>query len=476
MVSDEPDPTDDHFVIQRYIARSKSFKQSAASSKKNKSPPPRAEPVYRFKNLEDENLRERYQGVHFLDFDVLKGKGCFPKYSAEGWRVPGELHQRFLTKSADQIDFENSFVVFVSHCWIHMKGNVTQDTPDNDQYKLCVEAVQYMHDTWAPHMEKCYVWIDYCCTTVQKQSFSVAHLEALTPDQSRKTSQKIEQTVSQESLPPSAPNSTKQAPAHTWDVAALHLDLIMQCCDCMLTPLFDADTSWEPAAGLSDFFEECHAAPWQGTPSSYLSRAWCRMEMLYCACIPLMADLDHHENSRRNRLEDRLLNVQNRGQRPHVLYGSFQQRTKQPPVMISPLPQSRLDKYHPSSGMLSNHADRTIISRLFAEIQPYFDQERVGYVGEVNLTGEMHGQGTYRFENGDTYSGAWKNGLQHGKGVMRFADGGEVEGEFNMGIEFGLCTYKYPNGDKYFGMLCNYQRTGKKCHCIFVNGYCAFCS
>tara|TARA_Y100001968_G_C19366445_1_gene722771 strand:- start:82 stop:1425 length:1344 start_codon:yes stop_codon:yes gene_type:complete len=44
----------------------------------------------------------------------------------------------------------------------------------------------------------------------------------------------------------------------------------------------------------------------------------------------------------------------------------------------------------------------------------------------------MHGQGVYTFDNGDKYEGEWKNGLYHGQGTL-FQDGEIFEGQWNNG-------------------------------------------
>lgn len=45
------------------------------------------------------------------------------------------------------------------------------------------------------------------------------------------------------------------------------------------------------------------------------------------------------------------------------------------------------------------------------------------YEGEVSEDGLQHGQGTYKWANGDSYVGSWANGEQHGYGTYTWADG-----------------------------------------------------
>ena len=50
------------------------------------------------------------------------------------------------------------------------------------------------------------------------------------------------------------------------------------------------------------------------------------------------------------------------------------------------------------------------------------------YTGHLNVRGEYHGTGTYRYPNGDVYSGEWTDGKKHGTGTYRWANGKVFEG------------------------------------------------
>ena len=74
------------------------------------------------------------------------------------------------------------------------------------------------------------------------------------------------------------------------------------------------------------------------------------------------------------------------------------------------------------------------------------------------------GKGTIDFENGDVYTGEFKDSLRHGRGKMTYKDGRIVEGIWRKGkIAYegdvnnqgephrrGKCTYS--NGDYYEGV------------------------
>ena len=369
---------------------------------------------------------ESYDHIKFIDFNVLKKGLGFPQYNIDGWRVPARPLDKYFATSASKIDFENSLVIFVSHCW--MNDGTRPDTENDDQFKLCLEAIEYIRNTWATGAENCYVWIDYSCLELAQAN-----------------------SEGQAERSPRSDKELKYPP----------LDVIISCCDCILTPLFDGDDSWAPSAPIHDFFVDCNALPWRGRSDSYLSRAWCRLEMVACSNMPLLKDLSA-SNARSRHFEGCMANFLKRGQRPHIIYGSYQQRNKKPPIMISSLPNAKLSTFHPSSGRLTKGSDKVIITKLMQVLQPHItNPNRVGYHGEVDKEGEMHGHGRYCYDDGRVYEGQWQQGHYHGKGVMRFPDGGKAECEFDGGMEAGLCTYTYLNGDSYYGTLCGFKRVGR---------------
>ncbi len=47
--------------------------------------------------------------------------------------------------------------------------------------------------------------------------------------------------------------------------------------------------------------------------------------------------------------------------------------------------------------------------------------------------GKMHGQGDYKFANGNHHRGAYQNGQKNGHGVCKFANGSNYEGNWMCG-------------------------------------------
>jgi hypothetical protein len=77
------------------------------------------------------------------------------------------------------------------------------------------------------------------------------------------------------------------------------------------------------------------------------------------------------------------------------------------------------------------------------------------YVGEYK-DGKKNGQGTYYFladnqSKGDKYVGEFKDGKYHGQGTYTFASGAKHVGEYKDGLKNGQGTYTFASGDKYVG-------------------------
>ena len=90
------------------------------------------------------------------------------------------------------------------------------------------------------------------------------------------------------------------------------------------------------------------------------------------------------------------------------------------------------------------------------------------YEGEVR-DGLPHGQGSYKFKNGDEYKGEFKNGLFDGNGEHTFKKGEKYSGEFKKGKREGNGNCKYINGESYSGYWKDDKKDGEGKYC-FSNG------
>lgn len=55
------------------------------------------------------------------------------------------------------------------------------------------------------------------------------------------------------------------------------------------------------------------------------------------------------------------------------------------------------------------------------------------------------------FQNGDKYTGGWKNNRPQGEGTYQWFDGSKYKGSWKEGRKDGLGTYYWPDGARYHG-------------------------
>ena len=72
------------------------------------------------------------------------------------------------------------------------------------------------------------------------------------------------------------------------------------------------------------------------------------------------------------------------------------------------------------------------------------------YVGEWR-DDKKDGQGTYTYADGENYVGAHKDGERNGQGTYTYADGNKYAGTFKDGDFNGQGTFTFANGNKYVG-------------------------
>lgn len=72
------------------------------------------------------------------------------------------------------------------------------------------------------------------------------------------------------------------------------------------------------------------------------------------------------------------------------------------------------------------------------------------YSGEYR-DGSFHGRGTYTFVSGTEYVGEFRDHKFHGHGTYSYANGTKYVGEFRGGMYNGQGTLSFANGDKYVG-------------------------
>lgn len=339
-----------------------------------------------------------YAPVVLINFDNFKANGSFPRYPED----------KSLTTTFDKVDRSTSIIIYVSHRWLRptpdnegWDGRPHPDSPNGVIFDLCVEGIEKLLKTLAPGMPRCYLWIDYSCLNQKNPSTDL-----------------------------------------------IRIDKIIECSDCLFTPLYD-DKARATAFESRDLYEDYRAKSWNEGPAAYLNRAWCRLEMLYAANMPLIPEEDE-SRTRLAKFRGGLALSLSNSRRAHIIYGSNESKMERPPLVLPTLQNSQFDVFNPVQGNFSNSADVETIAILTEKLKLVMKPIIAAYDGP-RVDGRRHGHGTNTYVSGATYTGAWKDGKKHGKGVYRYPNGDVCEGTWENDNIHGRAVYYYSDGDVYDG-------------------------
>lgn len=367
-----------------------------------------------FTGAAEEEPKIGHRPVRFVPLSKVQELGRLPRYGTNKDFVhplTGESNEN-MCLPREAFDDDNTLFVFVSHRWIRPRMDVSghPDTPDHHKCKLIISAAQQFVGprSLAPPNFSVGLWIDYCC-------------------------------VDQDNCPAEELNNVGR---------------IMQCCDLMLTPVVDPEwDTWEIEG--QELFSAYKAKAWD----EYWKRAWCRVEAMFAAVVPVPGC-----ETRANRFHPGALrNAIAAGRRMHFVFGTKELKTVRPPKGLPALLNSFFDDYSPEKGALTKEQDRLTILRLTKEARSQVVELKVGYEGEVNAAGEPHGQGKYTFATGAIYEGQYVSGKMHGQGKMSAADGGVYTGEWREGLKHGRAFFYFPDGGVIDGHWVNGKKNG---HCV----------
>ena len=311
----------------------------------------------------------------------------------------------------DEINRENSLLIFISHRWLRgwsgAEGWTTHEGnhPDNanhDKFHLVMEAIEKIKKCLTSDFEKIYYWIDYTC-------------------------------VDQDNAPATE---------------LKHLETIISLCDLILTPLHDPEI--EIDFNSTDLFTRYKSLSWDLDPNkfSYLQRGWTRIEMFYAANVPFPVS---DSSNRLAKFKAGLHAFHQQGRRPHLIY-STKDREYDSPQILPPLRNSFFNQYHPGEGSFTDENDRQLMYQWIEDLKhKYIFNEKIGYFGPVNQYKQSHGKGIFIDENGSRYIGDWWNGMRHGKGTCIYYDGKTYDGEGQLDKMDGKGELVYSSGERYVG-------------------------
>ena len=372
--------------------------------------------------------------IRFISFLNLKMRTSFPRFP----------DHKDITETLESIDQSKTFFIFLSHCWIaghenaeHWRGYAHVDNKHDEKYRLVLEGVQKAWDSLAPGMPQCYLWIDYSCI-----------------DQDGDPAGELKQLMK-----------------------------IVQTSDCILTPIIDENYAERSATNPDrknsgeSWLHNYSAPAWNVGPYAYLSRAWCRMEMMYAANIDLRPNDD-----RVSLFAAGLRSAMLAGRRPHLLYGSSESAEKKPCIVLEPLQNSYFDEFKPVNGSITKESDRIKIAQLMEELEikkvaaeyvggkdawglkegfgVFIEESGNRYDGEFNAN-KRSGHGRQIFANGDMYDGDWAEDKMHGSGRFDFADGRIYTGDFSEGVWHGTGRFVLNRREEYSGTFVDGELTGK---------------
>ena len=106
------------------------------------------------------------------------------------------------------------------------------------------------------------------------------------------------------------------------------------------------------------------------------------------------------------------------------------------------------------AALINTGVQSGFFTQMSREIQRlFFGQIRIEtgtYTGETDW-GDFFGDGSFRFDSGEVYSGSWKDNQFTGDGILSYPDVGTYKGSFNGSKKEGTGTFTWANGDIYTG-------------------------
>jgi len=396
--------------------------------------------------------------LRFLNFNDFRLNFKDNKPRTEMPRSPEHAHVLVDLTVEKKFDRSTSLVVFISHT--HLAGfdgrerdedgndsivsqahadNWRQsphpDTKHNDKFDLILRGINLLWQTMAKDMNDCFLWIDYCCL-----------------DQDANPAEELQRIGGYEK--------------------------VMSFCDCVFTPIVDKQyNSWDYKAltnRMPDWLHDYESKKFRGGSryEAYLERAWCRLELLYAANLPVWTSGDSkYDDARVKRMAGGLYIASRHGRRAHFLYGTKEDLSGFGLIKLPPLPRSFQTEYSPLDGAVTRVEDMQAIRALWSKLVVNDNPVTEYYIGSRNAEGQKDGQGTFTWEDGSKYEGGWSCDEQHGEcGVYTWANGEVILGNWEHGHIPGYAKYTNLDGDVYYGEVNVHKQKHGTGQLIYADG------
>lgn len=346
---------------------------------------------------------QRPTPIRFVCWDDLQSCSTIPAYSNQAAAAAGPKNIAADIESI-RAEREDSVFIFVSHTW--------RDCCHEDSYSLAmklqliVEGVRKIKEDLCPGMNRCYLWWDSACIDYD-------------------------------------------------DGEVCPLEQVMALCDCIFTPI--VDPNWRQwgfnRAGVYNHYDQYKAELWNSLHEhAYLNRAWCRLEMLYAANLPVDSSSSRVCKFSRGFRHHACIN-----KRPHILFGEHELHHRIDPIVLAPFQNQWFESMDPRNGTLTHRDDMLHIEIYLAHLQQhYMVIHPYGYQGPNKfiislftmdiyndgilctprlhrgpiLNRYAHGEGVYRFHSGAIFEGRFVDGRRQGHGKFTFASGSVYEGDY----------------------------------------------
>ena len=365
---------------------------------------------------------EFLEPMQLVKFDDLVQLGSFESYAY--------LEEQEYLVDFDDIDRENSLVVYISHNWLPVVDdfNSTVDNSRGEKFEIVSTTIDTMLEYLMIGVRmEVYVWMDYCCVPFEKAeqrkriSLSIPYYLSksdlvLTPITSIAKESFSEEQI-EVIMEEARQGRENNLGSLKYELKLLERNSVIRT---EVTKVFDPYVLFH----------------------YYFQRPWTRLEHIASNEIPV---------DRASNVDEKFAKLRRLGsERPHLFCIV---KNHKPNIFFFPRLPSELEKsLKKLKGCEKDaHPDKDIIDEVHGVVFDFRDLLKDSYKGDMNDEGLPHGFGVMTYTNGERYEGNWNDGLKEGEGVYTYTNKAIYDGEWSLGLKHGKGKLTFPNGDVYVG-------------------------